>query len=142
MSVFQGWESGITLTTVSEFLGGVNSLGMPAYQSIISGSNYEIMTYLVKANTAVTAGMPLKHESNNIANVLVPIDGTPTSNIIAGIALDDVAAGSTNAVPVRVLVFGKVKSSKIVFAGGTSEANKGIFRNLLRNVGIFTVPTE
>ena len=143
MSAFiSGWESGLGLTTVSQFTAGTNSLAVPVTDILLGGGPHEVMTFVLKASTAAERGSILKYDGNALTGALVPVTDTPTSNILAGICLDEVPASNTTPTQVRVLVFGKVKANKVIFAAETSEANKAVYRNLLRAVGVFVTPTE
>lgn len=138
------WSDGISLGTYSTETANLGLAAGPsvAYSTILADTKYFITKpQIVKANTAITAGQILVYEGNVVTGALIPAANTVTigTTLIAGIAMEAVPVGSTDAVTTVTLVAGQVKASKIVFASGTTDTEKAEFVVALQSIGITVV---
>lgn len=138
------WSDGVSLGTYgTETINlGLSAGPSVSYSTILADSdNFITKPQIVKANTAITAGQILIHEGNSVTAALVPAASTLTlgTTLVAGVAMESVPAGSTDAVTVVTLVSGQVKASKLVFANGTTDAEKVEFVYALQEIGIIVV---
>lgn len=137
------WSDGVSLGTA-----GLETITMSGtgpttqYSTILADTQYFVTKpVIVKADTAITAGQILIHDGNAATAVLIPAANTITlgTTLVAGVALQSVAAGSTAAVTIVGLIEGQVKASALVFADGTTDSEKAKFVHALQQSGIVVV---
>lgn len=138
------WSDGVSLGTygTETITLGLSAGQTAGYSTILADSdNFITKPQVVKANTAIAVGNILIHEGNVATGNLIPAASTVTlgTTLVAGIAMEAVPTGSTDAVTTVTLVSGQVKASKLVFANGTTDAEKAKFVYALKEIGITVV---